>query len=319
MSERSDKGKPKAVVLFSAGLDSALAAEVLRRRAGVEVVLLRHSSIFYPLKEGAYVPPCREITRDISKDMVELLRKPEHGFGRNVNPCLDCKQMMYARAWAEARRQGADFIATGEVLGQRPMSQHLGAFKRMEKGAGVEGRVVRPLSAKLLPATIPEKEGLIEREALLDIRGRSRKRQMALAEKWDIENYPNPAGGCRLTDPQFARRVRTLDELGFMTVEHLSAIRHGRLFPLGPRTYVLVGRDEEDNRLLARDAPARSLLLELAEQPGPLACLVGEPTDETLEHTKRLVIRYSRFEGLPLSAVAVTPRQEAVTAEPAGS
>lgn len=312
MTERKPVEKPKAIVLFSAGLDSTLAAEVLRRRAGVEVILLRHSSIFYPLKEGTYVPPCREITRDISEDMVGLLRDPEYGFGKNVNPCLDCKQMMYGKAWTEAQRQGADFIATGEVLGQRPMSQHLSAFRRMEKGAGVEGRVVRPLSGKLLPATIPEEEGLIDRDSLLDIRGRSRKRQMALAAKWGIDDYPSPAGGCRLTDPQFAERVEILGEMGFMTVDHLSAIRHGRLFPLGPRTYALVGRDQEDNRLLARDAPAGSLLLELQDHPGPLACLVGEPTRGALEEVKHLVIRYSRFEDLPLSAVAVVQRDEAL-------
>ncbi len=312
MTDEKRTKSPEAVVLFSAGLDSILAAEVLRRRAGVEVVLLRHHSIFYPLKDGTYLPPCPEVRRDVSEDMVAMLREPQYGFGKNVNPCLDCKQMMYARAWQEARRRGADFIATGEVLGQRPMSQRLDAFQRMEKAAGVEGRVLRPLSGKLLPPTLPEQEGLIERDALLDIRGRSRKRQMALAEQWGITDYPGPAGGCRLTDPQFADRVQTLMQMNLLTVEHLRAVRRGRLYTLGPDTYALVGRNEEDNRLLARDAPPGSLLLELAEHPGPLACLVGEPSEEALEAARRLVLRHSRFEDLPTNAVSVRPRPGAV-------
>ncbi|MGD2175785.1 MAG: hypothetical protein PVJ27_10315, partial [Candidatus Brocadiaceae bacterium] len=226
------------VLLFSGGLDSILSAEVLRR-AGVDVILLRHHSIFFPLREGSYVPPCRSVIRDISGEMVQLLRDPEYGFGSNANPCLDCKQMMYGKAWQEAERQDADFIATGEVLGQRPMSQHESAFRRMEKGAGVVGYVVRPLSGRLLPPTIPEQNGLIRRDDLLDISGRSRKRQMDLADRWGIRHYPSPAGGCRLTDPHFAERVQALSRLGYMEVPYLAAVRNGRLFELGEDCFVL--------------------------------------------------------------------------------
>jgi len=303
MTERQPNRKVSAVVLFSGGLDSSLACEVLRR-AGVELIVLHHHSVFFPLREGrGYVPPGQVIEREISDVMVELVRSPQYGHGRNANPCLDCKQMMYGRAWAEAQRVGAQFIATGEVLGQRPMTQHRDAFRRMEKGAGVEGLVVRPLSGRLLPPTVPEKLGLIGRNDLLDISGRSRRRQMELAAKWGITDYPTPAGGCKLTDPQYAERVFRLRDMGYLAVEPLRAARHGRLFALGDRAFILVGRNDEDNRQLLADAPADARVLELRGHPGPLACLVGEPSAEQLEEAKRLVIRYSRFKDLPLSAV----------------
>jgi tRNA U34 2-thiouridine synthase MnmA/TrmU len=311
MSENNQGKHPRAIVLFSGGLDSSLACEVLHR-AGVEVIALRHYSIFYPLRPGhGYTPPGELITREISDIMVQLVRSPKYGHGKNANPCLDCKQMMYGRAWAEAQQQGADFIATGEVLGQRPMSQHKEAFRRMEKGAGVEGLVVRPLSGRLLPPTIPEQKGLIERMDLLDISGRSRKRQMELAAEWGIKDYPSPAGGCLLTDPQYGERVFLLRDMELFSVEHLRAARRGRLFPLGRRAFVLVGRNDEDNRHLLADAPDDAQILELREHPGPLACLVGEASPAELEAAKGLVVRYSRFKTLGADDVAVRSVSEA--------
>jgi len=295
-----------AVLLFSGGLDSILSAELLRR-AGVEVILLQHRSIFFPPHSEGYVPPCRRVRRDISEQMVALVADPDYGFGKNANPCLDCKQMMYGRAWQEARREGADFIATGEVLGQRPMSQRRDAFRRMEKGADVVGLVVRPLSGKLLPPTVPEQKGLIRREDMLDIHGRGRRRQMELAAEWGISDYPSPAGGCRLTDPNFAERVFTLRRLGLLEVTNLRAARSGRFFELPGGAVALVGRNEEDNASLEGDAPPGALLLELDDHPGPLACLLGEASSEALDETRRLVIRYSRFKDLPVSAVKVWP------------
>ena len=297
------QGKAKAIVLFSGGLDSTLAAEVLRR-AGVEVVLLRHTSIFYPLRKGGYVPPCPIVIRDISEEMTALVANPRYGLGRNANPCLDCKEMMYGLAWREAQRQGAQFIATGEVLGQRPMSQNVPAFQRMEKGAGVKGLVVRPLSGRLLPETVPEQQGLIRREDLLDIRGRSRQRQMALAAEWGVTHYAQPAGGCRLTVPQYAERVFILAEMGFRDVASLGLVRHGRLFPLPGGAFAVVGRDDADNGLILADAPAGSIILDLPDRPGPLVCVVGGASEEALEEARRLVVRYSRYRDLPTSAVA---------------
>jgi len=302
---------PKGVLLFSGGLDSSLACEALRR-AGVDVVVLRYHSVFFPPRESVgYRPPCTVVTREISEDMVALVQDPQYGYGKNANPCLDCKQMMYGRAWDEAQRRGADFIATGEVLGQRPMSQNEGAFRRMERGARVEGLVVRPLSGKLLPPTIPEQQGLIRRDDLLDISGRSRKRQMELAARWGITDYPTPAGGCKLTDPQYAERVLRLRHMGLLTVKSARAARNGRFFPLGESCFVLVGRNHEDNQRLLADAPDDALVLELTGHPGPLACLVGEHCADELERARELVIRYSRFGGLPTGEVGAWSVAEA--------
>ncbi len=312
MSADDQHSRSAAVLLYSGGLDSILAAELLRR-AGVEVTLLQHESIFYPADSAGFTPACPRVVRDISEQMVDLLHDPDYGMGSNANPCLDCKEMMYRLAHEEAQRRGADFIATGEVLGQRPMSQRRDAFRRMERGADVVGLVVRPLSGKLLRPTVPEQRGLIRREDMLDIQGRSRKRQMALADEWGITDYPTPAGGCRLTDPNYAERVFALKRMGYLTVEHLRAAQSGRLFELGERTFVLVGRDHEDNESLRRAAPADSLFLELEDHPGPLACLVGDPAEEALERAKGLVLRYSRFEHLPASAVCVRRADQAPT------
>jgi hypothetical protein len=293
---------PRAVVLYSGGLDSQLAVEVLLR-AGVQVVALQHHSVFYPAKEGAPEPRCELVERDISERMIELVRNPQYGYGKNANPCLDCKQMMYGLAREEAERQEAQFIATGEVLGQRPMSQRLEAFARMEQGAGVEGLVVRPLCARLLPPTIPEKRGLYRREDMLNIQGRGRKPQMALAERWGITDYPSPAGGCKLTDPAFAERVFTLQKLGHLAVEPLRAVRYGRIFPLGEHSFVLVGRDREDNEGLLAAVPDDARLLELADKPGPLAAVIGPADEQQMDRARELVVEYSRYD-LPLDAVA---------------
>jgi len=307
----ADQREPKAVLLYSGGLDSSLACEVLRR-AGVGVVALHHHSVFFPLREArAGAPACPTITRDITEEMIRLVAEPQYGLGKNANPCLDCKQHMYGLAWQEAQRQGADFIATGEVLGQRPMSQNRQAFARMEKGAGLRGLVVRPLSARLLPPTVPEEQGLIDRADLLDLQGRSRKRQIELAAEWGIRDYPTPAGGCKLTDPQYGARVLRLRAMGCLTAAHLRAARHGRFVELSDGAVALVGRNHADNQALLADAPEGSQVLELAGHPGPLACVIGTPTEAELVQVKELVIRYSRFRDVPAHEVRACAPAEA--------
>ena len=313
-----DQREPKAVLLFSGGLDSLLACEVLHR-AGADVVILRFHSVFFPLREDrGCAPPCPTITRDITEAMIGLVAEPRYGLGKNANPCLDCKQQMYELAWQEAQERGADFIATGEVLGQRPMSQNRQAFARMEKGAGLRGLVVRPLSARLLPTTIPEEQGLIDRADMLDIQGRSRKRQIELAARWGIRDYPAPAGGCKLTDPQYGGRVLRLRAMGLLTPAHLRAARHGRFVELSDTCLALVGRNQADNRALLADAPEDSQVIELAGHPGPLACLIGPATGAELVQAKELVVRYSRFRDLPAQEVRACAPAEARWARPGG-
>jgi hypothetical protein len=175
----------------------------------------------------------------------------------------------------------------------------------MEKGAGVEGLVVRPLSAGLLAPTVAEQQGLIRREDMLDIQGRSRRRQMELAAEWGITDYPTPAGGCKLTDPQYGARVLELRRIGLLQEACLRAARHGRFVVLGDRAVVLVGRNHEDNEALRADAPRDSFLMALEGRPGPLACLFGRPTDGDFDEARRRVVQHSRFGDLPSDAVAV--------------
>ena len=303
MNRQSQDRARRAVLLFSGGLDSLLALEALRR-AGIEVTVLICDSVFSPPGER-HAPPGATacLRRDVSRAQIELIKAPRYGLGKNANPCLDCKEMMYGLAWREAQRLGAQFIATGEVLGQRPMSQRREALARMEKGAGVVGRVVRPLSGKLLPPTLAEEEELVDREDLLDISGRSRKRQMALAAEWAIRDYPTPAGGCKLTDPQYGARVLHLLRGHALTVGNAKLVRHGRLFGLGDGAFLVLGRNHEDNQGLLRDAPDGCRALELTGRPGPLGCLLGRADGEQEEEAKRLVVQHSRFRELPASEV----------------
>jgi len=312
MSDKDEKMRARAVVLLSGGLDSLLVVEVLLR-ADVEVIGLNHTSIFYPGKPGlADKVRCQVVTRDISAEMLALVSAPQHGFGKNANPCLDCKQMMYGLAWAEAQRQDAQFIATGEVLGQRPMSQHRGAFNMMERGAGVEGRVVRPLCAQLLEPTLAEQAGLFRREDMLDISGRSRKRQMALAAEWGIVDYPSPAGGCKLTDPNYSQRLFRLRDKGHLALGPLRAACHGRLLDLaGADAFLLVGRNDDDNTALLADAPDDARILEMADVPGPLGCVIGAVNDDQLTEARRILVSYSRFKDTPPESVLVMSVSEA--------
>ena len=301
----SDEEAPTAILLYSGGLDSILAYELLRR-LGVEVIPLQFRSIFCPSEHSEDGPPEQEKVRpDISAEMVELLRDPKFGFGSNVNPCMDCKALMYRRAADEMERRGADFIATGEVVGQRPMSQRREAFRRMEKAADVEELVLRPLCARNLPPTKPEQEGLVDRDELLDLAGRNRKPQMGLAEKWNIRDYPDPAGGCRLTDPNYAERIETLMDMNRLNVANALVIQSGRFFPLDEYAFAVVGRDHEDNLEIVDNAPPEGTLYDLDDLPGPLAVLVGPRTEENVAEVRRLVIRYSRFDDVNPERVVV--------------
>jgi len=191
-----------------------------------------------------------------AKDFFEVLKEPEHGYGANINPCIDCRILFFKKSKELMDEVGASFIITGEVLGQRPMSQFRWQMDLIEKEAGLVGLVVRPLSAKLLPATIPEKMGWINRDRLLDIEGRSRKPQIALAKDLGMNDYPCAAGGCLLTDPAFARRVRDLIEHDELDLNNVELLKFGRYFRLSCEAKLIVGRDENENgrlSILARD------------------------------------------------------------------
>ncbi|MBI5664062.1 MAG: 7-cyano-7-deazaguanine synthase, partial [Nitrospirae bacterium] len=211
---------PKAVALYSGGLDSTLAILVMQRH-GVDVTALTFMNHF-----GCDISDKSSCSKDpfaaavkfgfqvklahLSDKFLEIVKNPKYGHGKNMNPCIDCRVLMLKEAKEFMKLTGADFLITGEVVGQRPMSQRKNSFPMIDKAADVKGLVVRPLCGKILPATIPEETGLISRDMLHDFNGRSRKPQMALAEELGLTEYPAPAGGCLLTEPNYSHRLREL-------------------------------------------------------------------------------------------------------------
>jgi len=266
------KKKVKALVLLSGGLDSMLAAKILAEQ-GIEVTGISFISCFFGAEkaEKAVQQLGIELKKvDFKKEHLEMVKNPASGYGKCLNPCIDCHALMIKGAGEVAEREGYDFIATGEVLGQRPMSQNGGALERVKKLAGVE--VLRPLSALLLPETELEKNGLVDRKKLLDISGRTRGRQMELAKKYGLKDYPSPAGGCLLTDPAFSQRAREMiKNWPKCGPEDIELLKHGRVFWLGlKKVLVVVGRDKEDCQTLEKLAKKGDIIMELGEVKGPL-------------------------------------------------
>ncbi|MGB6371043.1 MAG: tRNA 4-thiouridine(8) synthase ThiI, partial [Atribacterota bacterium] len=206
------KNKIKAVALFSGGLDSILAVKLIQEQ-GIEVRGVNFKTPFFVLDKTFAAIKNLDINLeiiDITEELLKILKKPKYGFGKNMNPCIDCHALMFKKAGEYMNKIGASFILSGEVLGERPMSQNRNSLSIIERESGFEGKILRPLSALLLMETIPEKGGLVDRNKLLDISGRSRKRQMKLADEMGIKDYPSPAGGCKLTEPAFSKRLRDL-------------------------------------------------------------------------------------------------------------
>jgi tRNA U34 2-thiouridine synthase MnmA/TrmU len=296
------KKQVKALVLFSGGLDSMLAVKLLQEQGiGVELVFfvtnfcqpdLAHKSakqLGVPLRE-----------ENISGDFLKILRKPKYGYGAGLNPCIDCHALMLKKAGGIMRNEKFDFVATGEVLGERPMSQNRQALEIVEKEAGLEGYLLRPLSAKLLEPTIPELDGRVSREKLLDIRGRSRKVQMALAKKYSIKKYPSPAGGCALTQEGFSARLKELmAHKPSFTVEDVDLVAIGRHFwPFDKlrmkRVQIILGRNKEENEFLKKQIGKNDVLVIPVNFSGPEALIWGQKIgDEIITHAKELIIKFS--------------------------
>ena len=278
--------KPQVVALFSQGLDSILAIKIIQQQ-GLKVQAIKFITPFfgYDIK-GREAEFCDQIKAsyainlsiiDLTDDYLRMLGTPQYGYGKNFNPCLDCKIMMLSQARTLAETWQASSIITGEVVGQRPFSQRRDTMRRIEKLSRTEGLLLRPLSAKLLAPTKAEELGLIDRTQLCDFSGRGRKPQIALAEKLKITDYPTPAGGCLLTDPGFAKRVKTLYQgTTIPTANDLNLLKFGRFYPLGNASeFVIVGRNHEDNQQLLKTADSNCFILRLAEMAGPIAILKG--------------------------------------------
>ncbi|HUT35129.1 MAG TPA: hypothetical protein VNE39_16680 [Planctomycetota bacterium] len=316
----------QAVALLSGGLDSALAIRLVRDQ-GVEVEALHFVSVFngtapdtpgllralrVARQLGVPLRPVR-----FTREQLRIVRRPPHGYGSQMNPCIDCHMAMLRRAAERMAATGARFLVTGEVLGQRPMSQRGFALAQINKETGLGGLILRPLSAKLLPPTLPEEEGWVDRERLLDIHGRSRKVQLELARRYGITEHGTPAGGCLLTDPGFAARLR--DYFGHLgeaepDLNDIHLLKLGRHFRLDPATRVIVGRVHRENVTLYTFSRPSDLLLTTRDAPGPLALLRGVSSEEHVRTAAALTARYSKLRGQPLVAVSITPGRSQPTA-----
>jgi len=232
-----------------------LAAKLIAAQ-GLEVVAMNFQIPFYTSSAASVSSRIKANlgsnleTIDISSELLRLLENPRYGFGSNINPCIDCKILMLTKTRQLLGKYDAKFVITGEVLGQRPMSQNRPALKLIEKRSGLEGLLLRPLSAKLLEETLPEKQGWVNREKLHNFSGRSRKPQIQLAKELNICDYPNPAGGCLLTDPNFSERVKDLLKYSCLTLDNIVLLRIGRHFRLSEAAKLIVGRNEKENEEL---------------------------------------------------------------------
>ncbi len=288
----------KALGLCSGGLDSILSALVLRDQ-GIEVQWVTFETPFFSsakAREAAAMTGVPLRVEGITGVYLKMLRNPKLGYGRYMNPCPDCHALMFRLAGEMLAEEGASFLFSGEVAGQRPMSQNKNALRYVEKNSGYDGLIVRPLSGKILPPTVPEKEGWINRDLLLDFSGRGRKPQMALAEHYGITSYPNPAGGCLLTDEGFSRRLKDLFAHAEETPERdLMLLSHGRHYRLDARTKAVAGRDKKDNEaILALHDPSRDILLTLEGIPGPKVLIPGGGTAEAVALGARLCAAHGR-------------------------
>jgi tRNA U34 2-thiouridine synthase MnmA/TrmU len=301
----------KAICVFSGGLDSMLAASVIRAQ-DIDVLALFFETPFFTSPRARKSAqsinlPLKVI--DITQRHLKVVRNPKHGYGENLNPCIDCHALMLHSAGEMLSEEGAGFIVTGEVLGQRPMSQNRKALSLVAAESGFEGLILRPLSAKRLPMTIPEREGWVNRDKLMGFSGRSRKPQMSLAESLGIVEYPSPAGGCLLTDQGFSRRLKDLiasrPEHGVRDIELLKLGRH---FRLGPHTKLVVGRNRLENLAIQSVAKNDDLLLRTGSIPGPTALAIGELTPDLEGLAVAITVAYSDADDDELTEMRLTGR-----------
>ncbi len=309
----------KVVILVSGGIDSLLALYWCKRQGyNCHPVHFRHP--FTPLKSTLHFgerhiashqngPSFDRVSSekvvkpisiniegikyiDLGMKFIEIIKSPQYGYGKHMNPCIDCRILMLKEAKIYGDSIGAAFIVTGEVLGQRPMTQFLRTLLMIDKASGLEGMVLRPLSGKLLLKTEMEKAGLVERSQLLAIQGRSRKSQLRLATEFGIDTYLPPAGGCLLTDKNFAARLR--EELKYnrdVTLRDLELLKVGRHFRFDDKAKLIVGRDSEENKIISDLARKDEILLEVSDFGSPVSLLIGKRT--FLEEAARLTKRYS--------------------------
>ncbi|SHE27678.1 MULTISPECIES: DUF814 domain-containing protein [Caloramator] len=287
----------RALALISGGLDSGLAAKLVKDQ-GVEVIGICFKSAFFGCDRA--VKMCEQIdiplkVVDFSEEHLEMVKNPKHGYGKNMNPCIDCHAMMLNYAGKLMKELEADFIITGEVLNQRPMSQNRQALDIVKKESGYEEYILRPLCAKNLPETWMEKQGLVDREKLLDISGRGRKVQMELAEKWNIKEYPSPAGGCKLTDPGFSKRLKDLlTHNKEAKPQDIDILNIGRHFRINENVKIISTRTQDEFKMLKTMIKEGDYIFDTLDVTGSTVVLRGKPTEEDIILAARIAARYSK-------------------------
>lgn len=303
----------KALGLCSGGLDSMLAALILKDQ-GIDVTWISFETPFFDAgaaKKAAKQIGIPLIVEEITDAYMEMIKSPQAGFGKNMNPCMDCHTLMFAKAGAVMAQTGADFLFSGEVVGQRPKSQTKNSLRYVEKNSGFDGLILRPLSAGLLPETLVEQKGFVDRNRLLSISGRSRKPQATLAEKYGIKEYPSPAGGCLLTDKGYSQRLKDLlyvQKTQSKTQLHL--LKYGRHFRLDSRSKLVVGRNKAENkRIMNLYDPDTHIRIRCAHLPGPDALVFGQ-TDETALHLAATITAgYTKASAGALTIISIFEKQ----------
>jgi len=300
--------KVKAIGLLSGGLDSFLAAKVVSdldvEVYGITFVLPWNHNKIPSVIEKAKNFNINVIAEQLDNEFLQMVKNPRHGYGSAINPCIDCKIFMITKAKKHMEKIGADFIFTGEVLGQRPMSQKRNSLNCIEKNTNLSGKLLRPLCAKRMEPTIAEKEGLIDRNKLLDFTGRSRKMQIQLAKELNITNYSQPAGGCHLTEKSFASRLNDFFQYDWSDFKNTASLLSGKHFRINANFKAILGRDESDNEKILQNAKDHDYIMEVAsdEKAGPTLVLKGkDPTEEVLSISSGLIQNFSKYKNeIPL-------------------
>ena len=292
------KKKIKAIGLLSGGLDSILAAKLIVDQE-IDVIALTFSSPFSSnkgnliAKAGADQLGIPLYIIKLKEDYLRMIRNPKYGYGSALNPCIDCRIFMLKKAKAFMEENKAHFIFSGEVLGQRPMSQHRHSQELVARISGLNDLLLRPLSAKLLDITKPEREGWVDREKLLSISGRSRKKQLALAEEYKITTYTTPAGGCFLTEKKYAERLKDLwSYKKEITLQEVSLLKLGRYFVF-KEARIIVGRNQEENKELLNLKSPNDYLFTCPDFTSPITHIIVDKAKENIEEAARLTARYS--------------------------
>ncbi len=291
----------KAISLFSGGLDSMLAIKLITEQ-NIEVIALHvvtgfgsRKDVLEKLKERAKMAGASFMSIDVKEEYIqEILFSPVYGYGKNFNPCIDCHGYMFKIAKKLMRDLGASFLVTGEVVGQRPMSQRRDALDKVKKLAQDEDNLIlRPLSAKLLPPTTPEIKGWVDREKLLDISGRSRERQLALAKQYGWRDYESPAGGCLLTEPSFSQKLQEFIQFEEFGVEDIELLKYGRHFRLPNGAKLVVGRHKEDNEALLKIQNSDYVHFRVPIT-GPVSLIYKNASKNDLELAAKIAITYAK-------------------------